>query len=282
VIRCPECMRSMRASEGRCRCGAAVRDDAGVLRLVPVPERDELGRFVAAFHRWRCAQGLRPIARESLERLPETPPGGDDALWRLRREDLQLVRSHIHGAECCRVLDFGAWNGWLSNRIAGDGHSVLATDVFVDEIDGLGAYGLYRTPKWIAAQVDPRRLDVLEGPFDVIVLNRNFSTLPEVPKVLDSLAGLVADAGSIVITGVTVYRLDRRIRRHFDRLQTELQSAGAVCPWGFRGWATMDDLRMLERRGFQVLRSPGSRLSRMMKTLHPGRPIQYNAVWKSQ
>src|SRR6267378_6158682 len=38
-----------------------------------------------------------------------------------------------------RILDLGAGNGWLSNRLAQRGHSVTAIDLSDDPFDGLGA-----------------------------------------------------------------------------------------------------------------------------------------------
>ena len=52
--------------------------------------------------------------------------------------------------DCCRnsaldILDIGAGNGWLSNRLAQKGHRPVAVDIFTDGLDGLGAarhYGM--------------------------------------------------------------------------------------------------------------------------------------------
>src|SRR5437868_5658951 len=38
-----------------------------------------------------------------------------------------------------RILDLGAGNGWLANRLAERGHRVIAVDLLDDPLDGLGA-----------------------------------------------------------------------------------------------------------------------------------------------
>ncbi len=44
-----------------------------------------------------------------------------------------------------RILDLGAGNGWLSNRLAQRGHSLLAVDLLTNPEDGLGAFTNYET-----------------------------------------------------------------------------------------------------------------------------------------
>ena len=71
----------------------------------------------------------------------------------------------------------GAGNGWLSRRMAERGHYVLATDISLDDEDGLGAldrYGSNGQP-W-RARVTRARADIealaLEGSqFDLVVAN---------------------------------------------------------------------------------------------------------------
>ena len=42
----------------------------------------------------------------------------------------------IKGKKNLHILDYGGWNGWLSNYLSQKGHQLVTTDLFIDEFDG--------------------------------------------------------------------------------------------------------------------------------------------------
>ena len=74
-----------------------------------------------------------------------------------------------------KILDLGAWNGWLSNQLSSDGHElVTAIDYFLHERDGLAAKKYYPN-EFLAIQMDLEDLSILPYNYDIIIINRGFT-----------------------------------------------------------------------------------------------------------
>jgi SAM-dependent methyltransferase len=67
-------------------------------------------------------------------------------------------------------LDAGAGNGWLSNQLASQGHTVAALDVSDDPCDGLGAWVNYTT-HFECYQAEFDRLPFRHAQFDLVIFN---------------------------------------------------------------------------------------------------------------
>src|SRR5205823_5411746 len=74
--------------------------------------------------------------------------GRNPGIWRIRARTygalvervLVPLESQPRGARRrLKILDLGAGNGWLANRLTQRGHSVTAIDLLDDALDGLGA-----------------------------------------------------------------------------------------------------------------------------------------------
>jgi SAM-dependent methyltransferase len=109
------------------------------------------------------------------------------------------------GTRPLRVLDIGAWNGWLSHRLALIGHDVTAVDYFADPHDGLGARRFYRTT-WQAIQMDLTDLSPLPPAFDRIVLNRCVAFQGDATAYVAQAQAKLAPGGSLLLTGLAFYR----------------------------------------------------------------------------
>jgi len=129
-----------------------------------------LASFAFAYAEHRAAEG-RALSPDDLLALPNLPSGPLASQWAVKARSYSSFVRHVLGpaaADAQRpltILDLGAGNGWLSYRVALEGHSAIALDIRNDTIDGLGAAEPY------VAQV-PGRFERLLASFDEIPLER--------------------------------------------------------------------------------------------------------------
>lgn len=102
-----------------------------------------LARFGADYARHRAAEG-RGYSGDDLLSLPFLRTGAFASQWAVRARSFDAFMTRVlrpmsveRGA--LTVLDLGAGNGWLSYRVALEGHRAIALDIRDDDVDGLGA-----------------------------------------------------------------------------------------------------------------------------------------------
>lgn len=188
-----------------CVCGQSFGLRDGVLVLLEPGFGRRLDQFTQAFSAVRAVENRRLLDEQAYEALPFGLAVQNDFQWRLRQYDLAVVRRLLSGRRGQRLLDVGAWNGWLSNRMAGDGHLVTAIDYFVDEFDGLGAKKFYSTD-WQAIQMDLTDLHVLDESFDAIILNRCLQFFPQPAAYVAMAKEKLASGGLLIVTGMELFR----------------------------------------------------------------------------
>ena len=259
-MRCPECESVVDAESGRCAAGHELRDAAGVIRLVPADLAAEVAALEGAVWADRRARGKAPVPVAALAELPFGPATAGDHEWRLRRADLTVVRSLLAGRRDVTVLDVGAWNGWLSARLAADGHAVTATELFAGP-DSLGAHA-HAISDWRAVQVDPEDLDRLEARYGLVILNRCLQFAQDPLQLLHAAARRVEPGGQVVAIGLQVFRsaeaVSARIAAERTRFRDERGRELVLRPT--KGYLDAGDVRRLEAAGLHTRTYPGLRL----------------------
>jgi SAM-dependent methyltransferase len=169
---------------------------------------------------------LEPLERASNENgfVRQSPPGSDDrTLWDMaahggddalsetpkKHVSLTLDKEPRSGgrhevAVRLRILDLGAGNGWLSNRLAERGHSVTAIDLSDDPFDGLGAvrhYGSAFRP--VLAEFD--RLPIGKTEFDLAVFNASLHYSTNYAATLSETQRVLHPRGTLVILDTPMY-----------------------------------------------------------------------------
>jgi SAM-dependent methyltransferase len=134
-----------------------------------------------------------------------------------------------------RVLDIGAGNGWLSNRLAERGHALAAVDLQTNPTDGLGAYVHYST-SFLKVQAEADHLPFLPGTIDLVIYNASFHYSEDYGKTLAAALQVLAPRGQIVILDTPLYQsevdgqqmvrerlidFERRFGRRSDALHSE-------------------------------------------------------------
>ncbi len=284
-MRCPECELPLDA-EWRCPNNHTWPMVDGVRTAVNADLSRTLDPFLKAFRAYRNVAGERLLEPGMYNRLPESGMDHDPGLWQLRKIDLEIITqlsrvSPVGGdRRPLHILDVGAWNGWLSHRLAALGHDVTSTDVFTDAHDGLGAVQHYPA-KFSAVQADQERLYLFDGPYDLIVAQRCMGYMVDVQRSLEQMKGLLAPGGTIILTGLNIFRNPSSIRKHFAQSALRFTEQYGL-PFFFKnvkGYLDIDDQRTLEHCGVQLLPYPQLKWKNFISGPFKRKPLYYYGIW---
>ncbi|MDD5370160.1 MAG: class I SAM-dependent methyltransferase [Anaerolineaceae bacterium] len=131
--------------------------------------------------------------------------------WRIRaRSYTELIRKAVVPLErrkkqALRILDLGAGNGWLSNRLARRGHTVAAIDLQTNVEDGLGAW-MHYDAAFIPIQADFDHLPFWEEQVDLVIFNASFHYSTDYGSTLAEALRVLKPDGQIVILDSPVYQ----------------------------------------------------------------------------
>jgi SAM-dependent methyltransferase len=103
-----------------------------------------------------------------------------------------------------RILDLGAGNGWLSNRLAERGHSVTAIDLSDDALDGLGAARHYQG-RIGAVLGDFDHLPLAEKGVDLAIFNASLHYSTDYVRTLQEALRVLQPHGTLVILDSPMY-----------------------------------------------------------------------------
>jgi SAM-dependent methyltransferase len=173
-----------------------------------------LQSFAEDYAAHRQAEG-RGYAGDELLALPYVRSGPLAQQWAVRARSfdafmIRLVQPLARRlGRPLRLLDLGAGNGWLSHRVALDGHAALALDIRDDQVDGLGAAQALqaRTGGRMWTAVAP--FDAIPEPdssFDIAVFNASLHYATDLAAVLKEAARVVHPGGRLAILDSPFYR----------------------------------------------------------------------------
>jgi 2-polyprenyl-3-methyl-5-hydroxy-6-metoxy-1,4-benzoquinol methylase len=277
---CPECRQTLDPATLACPMGHRFGQRDGVLVLLQDEFGRRLQRFAAELGAIRAAENRARLDRSAYEELPFAAAVARDPEWRLRRHDIAVLSKRLASAPPLRILDVGAWNGWLSHRLAARGHAVTAVDYFADAYDGLGARRLYSTT-WRAIQMDIADLSLLDETYDLVVLNRCVQFFTDPVAYVASAQQRVAAGGSLVLTGLHFFRAPgakarqvAALRRHYhEKYSFELFLRPT------RGFLDHTDREGLRRLGVTLRPYPQLWLANTRAVFFGSRPRHYHGAW---
>jgi SAM-dependent methyltransferase len=189
-FRCPECGAKAFSAGSDLLCPAEGRRLAGSNGVLPLMRAERVAAnapFLDAYRRIRRIEGWGG-AVDYYRGLPFTSEGRHRAIWKIRarsyRGALRAIARRFPEVKqadewdklALRILEVGAGNGWFSWRMAQAGHYVLATDISLDDEDGLGAVSRYARPvalgdRLIRALAEMEDLPLEDAQFDLVVAN---------------------------------------------------------------------------------------------------------------
>ena len=168
-------------------------------------------RFRTAYAEHRAAEG-RGFNGADLLSLPYLVAGPLARQWSVRAATFDAFlrrvirpRAAVRG-EPFHILDLGAGNGWLSYRLAREGHACTALDIRDDDVDGLGAAQAFLeqvdfTPVVASFDAPP----VPDAAMDVTLFNASLHYATDLHAVLAEAARVTRPGGLIAILDSPFY-----------------------------------------------------------------------------
>jgi SAM-dependent methyltransferase len=260
---CPECREAIPASGSSVAdgaaglvcsgCGARFTRANGVYRFLSVRRAEAAEPFQRQYRLVRQREGYRLASPDYYRRLPMVSPDDPHATeWRIRRESLAHLQRHVLPAvrrAPIHVLDLGAGSGWLSHRLAADGHRAVAVDRLDDETDGLGACRHYPVP-FAAVQADFDALPFEPFQFDLVVFDGSLHYAPDPATTLTAATRMLTPGGAIAVMDSPMFSSDgdgqAMVAQQLQRLEIDHGLPKAVRPGV--GFLTFDTLEAVGRR----------------------------------
>jgi SAM-dependent methyltransferase len=260
----------------------------GIYRGLRAQRAREIEPLLAHYRRVRAVDGYRGAGAEYYRSLPYV--GRRDpqsATWRIRRTSLANLRQVLKQSgpsRPLRILDLGAGNGWLSHRLALDGHACVAVDWLDDAEDGLAASRHYPVG-FTSIQADFDDLPLAPEQFDVAVFNASLHYSPDPGATLRRARETVVDGGILVVMDSPVFRSDEDGRRMLEARQGRFRAMGAEnVRWGVGYLTTAGLARAAGDAGIRVRwipsrGRPGWAVKRWFAGLKQRRPAARFGIW---
>jgi SAM-dependent methyltransferase len=221
ALRCPRCGRSLgdlphdQATLICGHCTVNVPCERGVWKAL-LPERAaHFARFVEDYQFIRASEGRGSISDDYYLALPDRDLSGrNSAQWAIRARTFRYIERWILPRmitltnPTLRILDLGAGNGWMSYRLARQGHAPIAVDLMTNDQDGLEAAEHYK--KWLPAlfprfQAELDNLPFADGQFDLVIFNASFHYSENYEKTLTEALRCSRGNGTVLIADTPWY-----------------------------------------------------------------------------
>jgi SAM-dependent methyltransferase len=200
--------------------------------------------------------------------------------WRIRCYDVGIVMKALGSQSHQRVLELGAWTGWLSHHIARAGHLLTAVDYSADTAQGIGAMKHYDT-SWHAVQADLLDIAQFGTGFDAVVRNHGSHLLPDPVAYIEQLTQLVRPGGVLIVLGLMIYadpsrriaqkqQQDNAMRQHND-ISYFLRPT--------RGYLDHNDRRQMQNLGLKLKPYAGMWRANLKACFVRQAPMYYYGVY---
>jgi len=226
-LRCPECSASVGPVSDRddgsasasieCEsCGTLAHKRNGVWRMLSRRQQMRFAQFKQEYEQIRRSEGRGSKHPAFYLALPYADLTGNfPDQWRIRASSYRFLERQIfprleerHG-DNFRALDIGAGNGWLSYRLALNGHRPVAVDLCGNDYDGLEAARHYATvlPEFFARfEAEMNCLPFDDAQFDVAIYNASFHYTTDYRRTLCEALRCLRPGGSILIVDSPTYQ----------------------------------------------------------------------------
>ncbi len=215
---CPACRAPLvRVDDNRFDCRADAtrfeRED-GIWRMLTVEAAAATEGFLAGYRTVRQAEAWGQDNGAYFQALPFRDTSGHHAeIWRIRAQSFRTVLRRVvqplrtTNRSALRILDLGAGNGWLANRLANQGNQVAALDLDDDSRDGLGTHRHYGNPlPFLPVQASFDHLPYAEGSVDLVIFNGALHYSTDYRTTLREAQRVLTTSGRIVILDSPFYR----------------------------------------------------------------------------
>lgn len=213
---CPRCRATLeRSAPDRVTCpqdGLEFWKVDGIWRFLLPESEAHYARFVADYEAVRHSEGRGSTSASYYRALPfKDLSGRHQADWAIRARSFNvlvknvLTRLQAPLERSLKILDLGAGNGWLSNRLSAQGDRVIAVDLLVNEQDGLGAWKYYEH-SFTPVQAEFNHLPVMDRFADAVIFNASLHYSEDYATTLKEALRVLSREGLLVILDSPLYR----------------------------------------------------------------------------
>ena len=213
---CPRCQAKLeRSTPDRVTCpqdGLEFWKEDGIWRFLLPESEAHYARFIADYQAIRGYEQRGSTSANYYRALPFKDLSGRYwADWRMRARSFNVLVKNVLTRlqnpleRSLKILDLGAGNGWLSNRLSAQGDRVIAVDLLVNEQDGLGAWKYYEH-NFIPVQAQFDHLPVMDRFADAVIFNASLHYAEDYAKTLKEALRVLSNEGLIVIMDSPVYK----------------------------------------------------------------------------
>ena len=214
-LACPRCHTTLeRVGETKLRCPTdelLFLQIEGIWRMF-LPEREKyFAHFIRDYETIRLAEGRTSSDKSYYRKLPYCDLTGPLlADWRIRAASFDafiknvIIPSEIQSAHPLKILDLGAGNGWLSNRLALRNHDVAAIDLTINDFDGLGCHRFYDSI-FMSIQAEFDHLPFPDSSADVTLFNASLHYSINIIETLREALRTLQTSGLLVILDSPIY-----------------------------------------------------------------------------
>ena len=231
---CPRCRTQLdRTSDDRFTCpkdGLEFWKVDGIWRFLLPESEAHYNRFIADYESIRRAEGRGSDSANYYRALPFKDLNNQRSSdWAIRARSFNLlVKNVLTGLQVplersLKMLDLGAGNGWLSNRLAAQGDRVFAVDLLVNEQDGLGAWKNYEHA-FTPLQAEFKHLPIMDGFADAVLFNASFHYSENYAETLKEALRVLSMKGLVVIMDSPVYRRGASGEKMVEERETQFQA----------------------------------------------------------
>ncbi len=241
-------------------CTTATQYRDGIWRTLSPQRADNFRSFIEEYEFIRAAEGRGSTAAEYYLSLPYEDISGRNAdQWMIRAHTFRTIERCILSPLAklnerpLRILDLGAGNGWMSYRLALQGHLPVAVDLLTNDRDGLGAaihYSGRIHPLFPRVQAELDRLPFASSTFDLVIFNASFHYSEDYERTFEEASRCTRSGGTIVIADTPWYAEEDSGRRMVEEKHKHFNAT-----YGFSSdsipsleYLTPDRLRRLQDR----------------------------------
>jgi SAM-dependent methyltransferase len=220
-LRCPRCGRSIgdlphdHATVICAHCKVNMPCERRVWKAL-LPEREaHFSRFVEDYQFIRASEGRGSTGDDYYLALPDRDLSGrNSGQWAIRARTFRYIERKILprittlAQPTLRILDLGAGNGWMSYRLARQGHAPIAVDLMTNDQDGLEAAEHYK--QWLPSlfprfQAELDNLPFADGQFDLVIFNASFHYSENYEKTIAEALRCTRENGTVLIADTPWY-----------------------------------------------------------------------------
>jgi ubiquinone/menaquinone biosynthesis C-methylase UbiE len=212
---CPRCQTTLdRTTPERVTCpqdGLEFWNVDGIWRFLLPESEAHYAQFIRDYESVRRSEGRGSNSANYYRALPFKDLSGQHSRdWAIRARSFNVLVKNVLTRlqnpleRSLKILDLGAGNGWLSNRLSAQGDRVLAVDLLVNEQDGLGAWKYYEN-SFTPIQAEFNHLPVMDRFADAVIFNASFHYSENYSETLKEALRVTSARGLVVIMDSPVY-----------------------------------------------------------------------------